>query len=360
VTIAEPGLTNEQQPPAREKSGSRAKRILEWFWRGAELREKKRSLPEPTRRQAVLAQRAQSSLDLALNTAELARSADADKSSFTNPEQASCLEEASANEFYRQSCYWSLSALQAQSDEHAGTSYSEAVWDTLDERLLESAAQGERTELLRTALRSGSFVYFAELPASERVAITRELRKLAESLLFKVGERTRVVQGVLLQRAFRLSLLFLMVLLVGAGLVWERKTREERSDLARGAPWRASSKWEDAGCSSPDQQCDNSPAMFFHTKEEKDPWVEFDLGALRQVATVQVDNRVDCCMDRTIPLIVEVSDNHKRWRQVARRDTEFKTWRATFSPTSARWVRLRINRESLLHLARVRIFAPQH
>jgi hypothetical protein len=95
--------------------------------------------------------------------------------------------------------------------------------------------------------------------------------------------------------------------------------------------------------------------VFFSTVEEKDPWIEFDLGKVEQISGVQAENRLDCCQDRAFPLVVEVSENHKRWKAVARRDTDFTTWRASFNPVKARWVRLRVHRTSFLHLHRVRI-----
>jgi len=347
-------LTEEQPLPAKVRPAARAKRVSEWFWRGAALAEEKRAFPAPSARAATLAQRACSSADFALNAAEFLRSADA---ASTGVAPAENLADASACDFYRQSVYWSLCARAALSDDRAGTSHAESIWDTLDEQSLASAAKGERRELLRTSLRSGSFVYFVELPESEQTATRAELRRLAESLLQTADERTRAVQGVLLQRAFRLSLALLALLLIALGLVWERKTREDRNDLARNTPWHASSKMDDMGCHSPAQECAESSAIFFHTKEERDPWIEFDLGSERRVSTVQVDNRADCCSERTIPLVVEVSDNHKQWRTVARQGTEFKTWRATFASVKTRWVRLRVARVSFLHLARVRIFS---
>jgi hypothetical protein len=352
-------LNQEEHLPAPPRSASRAKRIVEWFWRGGALAEKKSSLPEPSARAAVLAQRAHTSADLALNTAELARNADAERGALADTGQAARLAEATTSEFYRQSVYWSLCALAARSDEHAGTSYDEAIWDTLDEKLLTDAASSEHAEALRTSLRQGSFVYFAELPAREQAVVGDDLRKLADALFLQVDARTRALQGILLQRAWRLSLIFVALVLIAGGVVWERKTREERSDLTQGASWRTSSKWENVGCTSPDQVCPESPAIFFHTKEEKEPWIEFDLGSAHQIAAVQVDNRPDCCAERTIPLVVEVSDNHKKWKPVARQEADFKTWRPSFAPTKARWVRLRVDRTSFLHLARVRIFEPQ-
>jgi len=356
VTEADQGSNPEESAHAPTPSASPAKRVVEWFWRGAELADKKRSVAELGARAALLSQRAQASANLALNTAELAGSTDSAGVSGAGYGLSETMTDATASELYRQSCYWSLCAIAAVSDESIGTSYVETIWDTLDESLLTSAAPGERSGVLRASLRGGSFVYFAELPESEQAAILGELRKLAESLLVTVFERPRAVQRVLLERAWRLSLLLLLAMLIAVGVVWERKTREARSDLAQGAPWRTSSQYELNNCRSPAQECAEGGSVFFHTREEKDPWIEFDLGRQREISAVQVDNRLDCCSDRSIPLIVEVSQNHKKWTSVARQDAEFKTWRATFEPVKAHWVRLRARKVTYLHLAKVQIF----
>ena len=355
MTTPETGSNQEQNAPTPARSPSRAKQTLEWFWRGDALAEKKSALGELGARAALLAQRARASANLALNSAELARNVDAVGATGAS-EASETLADACASELYRQSCYWSLCAIAATSDESAGRSYVDAIWDTLDEKVLTNAAPGERSEVLRANLRNGSFVHFAELPASEQAAIREELRKLAESLVLGVDARNRAVQRILLERTWRLSLLALVVLLIAAGAVWERKTREARNDLAQGAPWRTSSQYMLNNCVSPAQECAEGGSVFFHTNEEKDPWIEFDLGKEQEISTVQIDNRLDCCSERTTPLIVEVSQNHKKWSTVARQDTEFKTWRATFTPTKARWVRLRVRKVTYLHLARVHIF----
>jgi hypothetical protein len=359
VTTGQPDLSEEQHVPAPARSGSRPKRFVEWLLRRTAVAEKRRAISELGTRAALLAQRAHGSAVLALNTAELAQSVEAAVETVGSAAPPEGLAEVSASELYRQSSYWSLCALAAPSDEQAGSRYDESIWDTLDEQLLVRAAPGERAEVLRTSLRAGSFVYFAELPPSEHAIIAVELRKLAESLLFKVDERNRALQGVLLERAWRISLVVFAVVLILAGLVWERKTREARSDLAQGAPWRASSKFEleKLNCTSPAQECPESPSTFVCTIEEKDPWVEFDLGRPREFSTIEVENRRDCCPERAVPLFVEVSDNQKRWKTIARQEVEFKTiWRTTFKPVKARYVRLRVHKVTHLHLARVRIF----
>jgi hypothetical protein len=76
---------------------------------------------------------------------------------------------------------------------------------------------------------------------------------------------------------------------------------------------------------------------------------------VRAVGGFEIDNRGDCCAERTVPLAVETSGDGKSWTLVARRTSGFSTWMRHFAPVPARFVRIQIERRSILHLARVRI-----
>jgi F5/8 type C domain len=319
------------------------KATVEWFWRGVTLAEQRRAVPELDDRAALFAQRARGSAEIA-------------QSALSPDEPQEMPAEGSASELYRQSVYWSLCALSETAGRAVGDGYAESIWDTLERPFLRGAiSSADRVEAVWRSLRAGSFVSFAELPRSEQLATCSELRKLAEALLVRLDQRSRALNGILIQRAWRLGSLVLAVLVVAAGAFWVRGTLRERSDLAVGRPWRASSQMASV-CTSPAQQCSAAAGYFFHTTEERNPWIEFDLGAVHQLSRVQVDNRKDCCTERAIPLAVEVSTDHERWHQVARQDAEFATWDAPVAPVQGRWVRLRALSRTYLHLDRVRIF----
>jgi hypothetical protein len=126
-------------------------------------------------------------------------------------------------------------------------------------------------------------------------------------------------------------------------------------NLAAGKSWRASSRldnWTDTGIISDKP----APDLFFHTKGEDAPWIIVDLETVRRLHRVEITNRLDCCRDRAQPLEVEVSKDGSTWKRVAYRRIEFREWNPSFSPTDARFVRLRIPRPSLLHLARLAVY----
>jgi F5/8 type C domain len=129
------------------------------------------------------------------------------------------------------------------------------------------------------------------------------------------------------------------------------------SDLAAGKKWTASSKqeiWADSG------KITDEPgnAILFHTKEDDSPWLMIDLETPTSVASVDILNRQDCCGERAIPLVVELSNDGKTWREVARRDELFTQWKAAFSAQDARYVRLRVPRKTYLHLQGIGIHGP--
>src|SRR4029078_11522553 len=104
------------------------------------------------------------------------------------------------------------------------------------------------------------------------------------------------------------------------------------------------------------QRCGKTPTrLFVHTEEEAEPRIEMDLGSAHTVSGVFVKNRDDCCRDRAVPLVVELSTDRKTWRLIARRVDAFSTWTESFSSVRARYVRLRVERKSVLHLEKVEV-----
>ncbi len=96
-------------------------------------------------------------------------------------------------------------------------------------------------------------------------------------------------------------------------------------------------------------ECAGDPGcadLLFHTNQENGPWVEFDLGAPVPIHVIEVHNRPDCCQDRAVPLVAEISTDHVGWREVGHRDKEFSSWTAKFPRTVARYVRLRVPRHT--------------
>jgi F5/8 type C domain len=134
----------------------------------------------------------------------------------------------------------------------------------------------------------------------------------------------------------------------------------EGADISINKPWRASSAYvgHTTEGRKPERPTD---VMFFCTNEDDSPWWQVDLSTLRTIDRITLVNRGDCCAERATPLAIEVSSDGNSWREVIRRDETFRTWRAKFKPTQARYVRLRALRRTFLHMKDVRIqeYAPK-
>jgi hypothetical protein len=235
---------------------------------------------------------------------------------------------------YREAVGWAL--LAGRPDAGRERPDPATLWrEEPPERLLAAATDAATVEAVKETL-------FAAAPLSLDVSQedAERARTFAEALVLELEAPQRRVQHMLRQRWLRL--VFTGVILLG--LVVGAQRLLLGPNLAEGKPFRTSSSW--SGCAT-DAPC---RSLLFHTNPETNPWVEFDLGAPKSIRQVEIANRVDCCRDRAVPLIVEVGNDQARWTEVARRDTEFATWTAKFSAQTARYVRLRIPRDTALHL----------
>jgi hypothetical protein len=127
-------------------------------------------------------------------------------------------------------------------------------------------------------------------------------------------------------------------------------------DIGVGKTWRASSAYP-GYVASGTKQASPKEGAFFCTNEDVEPWWTIDLRRATSIGSLTVLNRGDCCIERAPPLVVELSTDGKKWKEVARTTEAFRTWRPSFEPTKARHVRLRSLRRTFLHLQDVRIHA---
>ena len=157
-------------------------------------------------------------------------------------------------------------------------------------------------------------------------------------------------------RAYRLGLRAAGLLFVLGAVVYLRWDTLEAwtagPDLAADKPWTASSAA--IQCVPAKHNCGGlHSGVFVHTKLENEPWLRLDLGAEHELERIELQNRTDCCQDRAVPVIVELSKDGTRFHTVARRDETFDVWHTRFKPERARYVRIRVLKLTALHLERV-------
>ncbi len=248
----------------------------------------------------------------------------------------------------RQSSYWALLALEPQREDLSPT----AVWATTDPALLAqlSTDAAERVELDQ-AMRS-TFVDFAVGAPELQRARAELLRRVAGRLVGQAQRAPWQLEWAKVKRATRLTLVTLVVL-VPVVLLLTLVSR--KTDLAKGKPWHTSSVG--AECHPEKSECGGvTTEILFHTKPENNPWFEYDFGAPIAFSSLDVKNRSDFGPERAVPLVVEVSNDDKHFQEVARRTDSFSTWQPSFPTQHARYLRLRVARESILHLEAVQVY----
>jgi hypothetical protein len=211
------------------------------------------------------------------------------------------------------------------------------------------AAQGSEQALLRAAR-----LYRRALRTLDPQIEPRELLVGREQLRDAV--RTRLAQHGLiawLVRSPRRALVVGAIVLVSLGVnAWPLLLAR---DLAEGKLWIASSAYGSFSRSGL-MSGDPNPDGRFHTLEEPFPSLAIDLGSIQPVHAVAVDNRLNCCRERALPLVIEVSEDGSVWRRVAYRRALFSSFTARFVAVRARYVRLHVDRRSTFHLLRVSVY----
>jgi F5/8 type C domain len=203
-------------------------------------------------------------------------------------------------------------------------------------KLLQAAGDEATLRSVHDVLVNRSMAAATETTEQEAASV----RKFVESLLWELDAPIRAVERVQLQRWTRVTLLAGVCLVA----VFGGQALLRGPNLASEKRFKTSSSY--APCTAPNKCAD----VLLHTLQEQNPWADFDLGAVKTVRRVEITNRSDCCPERSIPLIVELSPDDKTWTQVARRDKDFATWVAKFPKRRARYVRLRVTGLQILNL----------
>lgn len=240
-------------------------------------------------------------------------------------------------DMYRGAVTW---ALRAEAEDE--TAPLGKLWDGAPAERLHAAAGGvEGVTAIRELL-----VNPAEPPPLDLLdSSVTPVRRFAEALVSTIDDPEQKVERAQIQRWTRLALVTAVVCAVVLGTPYLLRG----PDLASSRSFKLSSVYGDCNARG---KCGD---LMFHTQFENNPWIVLDLGELKTVRSVEAKNRTDCCAERAVPLVIELGKDHRKFREVARRDSDFTTFRASFPAEKARYVRLRSPRHTALHLETVTV-----
>jgi hypothetical protein len=251
---------------------------------------------------------------------------------------------------YLEAAYWALLAARPDPARPA----ADTLWEESATTLQALGYTSDRLDALKNLfVTQRPSIEFADLPEAQQLTVLADLRELALRTISAEDAPLLALQQRLARRAIKLGVLLVVLIAV----VWGGVTRAmTKPNLALGKPWRTSSVF--AVCNPSEQECGGvQTKIFFHTVEENSPWFEYDLGAPVQFSSLTVRNRTDDGQSkaRAVPLIAEVSNDQKSYREIARQTEKFRVWSPHFAPQRARYIRLRVGRKSILHLEDVQV-----
>jgi hypothetical protein len=306
-----------RRPATGPLSARRLRRPLDLVLMRPALEEARKSIPELTEEQRKWLSLAESTLGFAERVAAAA------------PEGVAGT--LSGAELYRLALH---AALLAHHPDRAPTPIQDA-WDASIDVLAHiepDPAARDRTG--RALCREGSLA-----GATDLVELAT-LRRFARGLVGDLSAPVARYRALLARRAASVIVAVAIGIALVTGIVTAATTKP---NLLRHAASRTSSLYSPFDAKNTE----------LHTNLDDRPWIEFDPGAATSISSLTIENRRDCCEDRAVPLVVEVSLDGVRFEEVARRSHAFRVWAPRFSPVTARFLRLSVPRKTFLHLRRV-------
>jgi hypothetical protein len=252
----------------------------------------------------------------------------------------------------RDAVAWALAVDQRD----APTSLASA-WTAADEdSLAKAAGNADALARVRRVLLDEDVLARAGRSVADHNADLAAVRTFAHALIDALERRSGAITRLHTQRWLRIVGALFAAVVVIAGIHFINIAAHP--DLVPQSRWLASSAdfgWGQQGVGLTGVR-GSAGDLFFHTREENNPWVQFDLGRVAKFSRFVIENRTDCCQERALPMVIEASTDGQHWHELARRTEAFSTWEPSLSSSaSARYVRLRVERVTLFHLRRVEI-----
>lgn len=99
----------------------------------------------------------------------------------------------------------------------------------------------------------------------------------------------------------------------------------------------------------------------FHTASENAPWAEVVLGGTAEIGAVLIENIHTGNNGRAVPFRVEISEDGKAWKEVAKISKVEEEWKLTFPPVKGRYVRITRfgDGNTFLHFRKIMVFGKK-
>lgn len=304
-------------------------RVGEWLWQTQALASAKNRATAITPRQRLQMEQARSLFDLGERVRDRITTVTSESTAIT------------AQILFHQASLLALSALAPDGES------PEACWAAKQSHIAKLAGLDPAAETRLNRLFPAPFEVDASLSETQINSDTELLQHALGLFVAEVEVPHRQVDVVRGIRAFHVTLAVLALVAVSGLLGFSTiKRKLNPPNLLEGKSWHTSSTRPNTPTTP---ICSGTGGFFFHTDEELNPWVQFDLGSVQSVRRVEVANRARF-ETRPLPLAIELSLDGKTWLEVARKTDAFTSWDVDFVPKDARYLRARAASKTWLHL----------
>ena len=210
---------------------------------------------------------------------------------------------------------------------------------------------------LQASLAEGGSSYLLQLDRTSRRRAARTLALSAQHLRASFRDDRETIERFRFRRRLGIGL----ALLLFGGLCWLAvswvELHRERNNLAFRRPVSVSSAMEAAFEHGPWLVDGDINNVGFHTtSDDPDPWAMIDFGTRKRFSQVVVYNRRDCCKERQVPMVLEVSDDGVKFEVIAERQVTFDKWTVKGLHASGRYLRMHLRGHGPFHLAEVAVY----
>ncbi len=220
---------------------------------------------------------------------------------------------------------------------------------------LEGLTQAQQASLLQL-LRVNGEAGLAELEPKQRRVLASAVKTLLVAIIEPLEHDESKVGRVLFARFARIAAALVMVGGVVAIIFSLIAGQMSKPNIALKKKVTTSSLFASAGRDTRLLVDGDTTNLGFHTECRPNQTVTVDLGVLHSISSVVVYNRADCCQERAIPLILEVSSDNQKFEKVKEQREQFDKWVVDDIDKKARYVRITNTSNNCFHLSELEVY----
>jgi len=220
---------------------------------------------------------------------------------------------------------------------------------------LDGLTQAQQASLLQL-LRVNGEAKLAELEPKQRRALAGALKSLLVATIEPLEHDESKVGRVLFARVARITAAIVVVGGAVAMLLSLLAGQMKKPNIALKKKVTTSSLFASAGRDTRLLVDGDTTNLGFHTECRPNQTVTVDLGASHPISSVVVYNRADCCQERAVPLVLEVSADNRKFDKVKEQREQFDKWVVDGVDKKARYVRITNTSNNCFHLSELEVY----